>query len=115
MYDVSDLGLLHSTETYPPLEVIEWWYPPMWNVARPPAGRELQIPVATIDLLSPASWFVKQGSSDGDGALRLHFGPKLDWDVVVFKSFREGQVRPSRLIRHTHLAAYPRETPRVRV
>ena len=27
-----------STEVYAPPEVIEWWYPPMWTVARPPAG-----------------------------------------------------------------------------
>lgn len=80
-----------STEVYAPPEVIEWWYPPMWTVARPPAGRALQVPFETINLLLSSTWFVKQGESDAGGALRLHIGAKLDWDVAVFPSFKEGQ------------------------
>jgi hypothetical protein len=80
-----------STQTYAEVEVKEGWFPPLWRVARPPQGRELLIPSDFIDLTAPATWFVKQGAHNLEGQLKIALGPALDWPIVYFTSFKEGQ------------------------
>jgi hypothetical protein len=80
-----------SSATYPALPIVEWWYPPTWDAAKPPGGREKRDVAEFIDLTSPITWFVKQGSTDEQGLLRVMIGPKLDWDMCIFPHFKDGQ------------------------
>jgi hypothetical protein len=85
---VADLA---STETYYDASVEEGWFPPMWDVARPPTGREHLIPAEFVDLTQPSTWFVKQGSRDEHAVLKVTLGGKLDWPVVLFLGFKDDQ------------------------
>ena len=82
---------LKSTASYEFPAVREGWYPPMWNVARPPRGREFLMPEDFVNLLEPSTWFIKQGKRDTDGVLKIALGGKLDWPVVLFNSIKAGQ------------------------